>query len=236
MLQPRTYPELIGKALVLEAQPFETIADDDQPWIEGLMIVLTVGVLAGLAQVIGGFLTAASLPPSDAVLTALLNGWQEFAVRMGPAYDLAEVEAAIRRVWPSFLLWSGYSGGSTRLLGLVFMPLGLIVQWVAAALIVFFLARASGGRGTFNQTLGATALIVAPQVLLLLKIIPFVSVSGLMIAVWGLLILYRAVEIAHDLHWRKAALIALAPYAFFAFLMIAALMLAIMGLRLGGML
>jgi hypothetical protein len=236
MLRPRIYPELLGKALVLEAQPFETLVEDDQPWMEGLMIVLTVGVLVGLAQLVGGLLTALSLPAPEALLTVLLNGWQAFAVRMGPAYDPAALEQALRTVWPSILWWSGYAGGWARLLGLVLTPLGLVIQWLAATLIVFMLARATGGRGTLNQTLGATALTVAPQVLFLLKVIPFVSVSGLLVAAWGLLILFRAVQVAHDLPWRQAAWIALAPYALAVFLLLAGLMLAVLVVRMGGVL
>ncbi len=45
MLQPKTYPELVGKALVLEAEPFLTLAEDDNPWVEGLFLVTCVGVL-----------------------------------------------------------------------------------------------------------------------------------------------------------------------------------------------
>lgn len=38
MLQPKTYPELVGKALALEAEPFLTLAEDDNPWVEGLFL------------------------------------------------------------------------------------------------------------------------------------------------------------------------------------------------------
>jgi hypothetical protein len=58
--------------------------------------------------------------------------------------------------------------------------------------------------------LGATALAVAPQVLGVLTMIPFVSVNGLLLGVWALLIAYRAVEITHDLSWQRSALAVLA--------------------------
>ena len=72
MLQPRSYPELLGKALFLEAEPFVTMIDDDNPWVEGLFLIVTVGVLVGAAQFIGGVLLTFSLPPV-AALEATIN-------------------------------------------------------------------------------------------------------------------------------------------------------------------
>jgi hypothetical protein len=43
-----------------------------------------------------------------------------------------------------------------------------------------------------------------------LAAIPFVSVSGLLLGVWSLLITYRAIEVTHDLPWQRAALTILA--------------------------
>ncbi|HMN29211.1 MAG TPA: YIP1 family protein [Caldilineaceae bacterium] len=234
MLRPRTYPELIGKALVLEAQPFTTMAEDDEPWVEGLVLVVSIGVLVALAKLVGGLLLTASLPPADAVLAALLNAWQEFMAQVAPSADLAASEAQLRQAWSTMLLATGYGGGWERLLGLIFTPLGLIVQWLAAALIVFVVARLLGGRGTLNQTLGATALMVAPQVLLLVEVVPFVSVSSLLLLVWGMLILYRAVEVAHELPWRSAALTAVVPYALLILILLVIATVASLALRLGG--
>jgi hypothetical protein len=226
MLRPGAYPELIGKALVLEAQPFEAMVDDDQPWMEGLALIVTVGLLVGMAQLIGNWLLSATLPPADAVLATLVNGWREFAAQVGLAADAAAGEAVLRQAWASFTLLRGYDQGWGGLLSLILTPLGLVLQWLLAALIVFGVARWLGGRGTLNQTLGATALIAAPQVLLLLQIVPFVAVSGLLLAVWGVLILYRAVEVAHELPWQRAVLAAVAPYVLLLILLILAAGLA----------
>jgi hypothetical protein len=234
MLRPRSYPELIGKALVLEAQPFATMTEDDEPWAEGLVLVISIGLLVALAKLVGGLLLTVSLPPADAVLATLLNAWQGFAAQVAPTADLAGSEAQLRQVWSTLLLVTGYGGGWARLLGLIFTPLGLIMQWLAAGLVVFVVARLLGGRGTFNQTLGATALMVAPQVLLLVQIIPFVAVSSLLLLVWGMLILYRAVEVAHELPWRSAALTAAVPYALLVLVLLVAATVASLALRLGG--
>lgn len=206
MLQPRSYPELVGKALVLEAEPFLTLAEDDNPWVEGLFLVTCVGVLLGGAHLIGGLLWTASLPPADAVREALLPSLQQFASQMGIGISPAQVEAAFRQAWNWGAGLVGYQGGLARLFFALLEPVRLVLQWFLLALITHGAARLLGGNGTLVQTLGTTALAAAPYLLGLLTIVPFVSVSGILLAVWSLLIVYRAVEVTHDLTWQRAAL------------------------------
>jgi hypothetical protein len=234
MLRPRAYPELIGKALVLEAQAFENLADDDEPWVEGFFLIVVLGVAVGLARWFGGLLLTSSLPPSIGVIEALVNGWQQWNVRMALSVDPVASEGALRQTWTIFTLLIGYGGGWARLLSLVIMPLAFVVQWLLAGLLVYLAARSLGGTGSLNQTLGATALMVAPNVLLLLQAIPFVSVSGLLLAVWSLLILYRATEITHNLAWSRALWAAITPYLALALLLLLLAGLTGIGLWLGG--
>jgi len=85
------------------------------------------------------------------------------------------------------------------------------VQWLLFGLVGHLVAKGMGGAGALNQTLGATALAIAPQTLLLFCIIPFVSVSGALLFVWSLLVAYRAMEVAHQLPWRRAVWAAVIP-------------------------
>jgi hypothetical protein len=234
MLRPRTYPELLGKALVLEAQPFEIMVDDDEPWVEGLVMIMTLGVLVGMARLVGGLLLTASLPPAPAVFQALVSGWQQFNARWPLVADANAAEAMLRQGWTLFTMLVGYGGGWSRLLTLVATPLGFLLQWAVVSLVVYAMARALGGNGTFNQTLGATALIVAPNALLLLTAIPFVTVSTLLLNTWGALILYRAVEVAHDLSWQRASLVAIAPFAITILLLLTLSAIAAIIFTIGG--
>jgi hypothetical protein len=212
MLQPKSYPELVGKALVLEAEPFLTMAEDDNPWVEGLFLVTCVGVLLGGAHLIGGLLWTASLPPADAVREALLPSIQQLFARIGIAGDPLQVEATFRQFWQWGAGFFGYQGGFARFFFALLEPIWLVLQWFLLALVTHGAARLLGGRGTLVQTLGTSALSAAPYVLGFLSIIPFVSVNPLLTAVWALLIVYRAVEIVHDLSWQRAALaVAAAP-------------------------
>lgn len=208
MLQPRTYPTMLGKALVFEAEPFIVMVDDDEPWQEGLFMTVLVGLLIGLAQWIGGLLMTASLPPSDAVLALIL---QAFRTAGFPPEIAAQFEGVISNGWHWFGVFTGYGSGWAGLLMLIGIPLFLVLQWLLFGLIGHMVAKGMGGAGTLNQTLGATALVIAPQALLLFRIIPFVSVSGALLFVWSLLVAYRAMEVAHQLPWRRAVWAAVIP-------------------------
>lgn len=208
MLQPKSYPEMIGKALVFEAEPFVTMVDDDNPWTEGLFLTVCIGAAVGLAQLIGGLLTSASLPPAAALEETLVRGWAELQPLLGIGAGISD--ELVRQNWQSIAPYVGYSGW-WRLLSLFIFPLLLTLHWLLYGLVTHTVARWLGGEGTLNETLGATALVSAPFVLLLLTIVPFASPSWLLMLAWGLLIAYRAVEVAHELPWRRSALVAVVP-------------------------
>lgn len=207
MLQPENYPKLLGQALVLEPDPFVEMVDDDNPWLEGLFLTMAVGALVGIAQLIGGYLLTASLPDPTAMLEAVLQSWQ----RMAPASASPEWEVFLRQWWPLGTSLLHYGGGWARLLILVLTPLSWIFQWLIYGLVAHAVAVLLGGSGRLNQTLGATALAVAPRLLMLLMVVPFVSVSTVLLLVWGLLITYRGLEVAHELSPTRAALAAILP-------------------------
>lgn len=209
MLQPQNYPRFIGKALLLEPDPFVEMVDDDNPWIEGLFLCACIGVLVAVAQLIGSLLLTASLPPSDALLNTVLQ-----TLRQGTAAGetLFEIERALRNGWPLLLAFSGYDSVGFRLLTLATTPLGLIGHWLLFGFVSHLLARAAGGQGTLAQTLGALALSNASRLLYLFTVIPFVSVAAVLIHVWGILIAFRGLEVAHELPPRPAALVAVGTY------------------------
>jgi hypothetical protein len=226
MLQPRSYPELIGKTLVLEAEPFIIMADDDEPWAEGLFFTLVIGLLAGIAQLIGNLLMTASLPPTAGVTEALVQGWRQWQ----PAGNAGAIaEANFRQLISLLFTWNGYGSGWYHLFALLLTPAALLATWLVVGGVVYLTARALGGQGSFNQTLGATALMAAPHVLSLFRIVPFVNVNLFLLIVWSTLIVYRAAEVTHDLAWRQAVWVALAPLALF-------FVLAVGGVSLLGML
>ncbi len=200
MLQPRTYPTLLARALVLEPEPFEVLAEDDAPATEGAFLVLLVGLLVAAVHIVGGLLFSWAMPPA-AALDAIANqaagtlerdGWPD-AARL-----LLEGEPVARYL-------AGYDFGWLRLLDLLWRPFLLLALWLTAGLLLYLIGRALGGRGRVGSVLGAAALSVAPSLLLVATLAPFVTVNPLLLATWGLLLLYRAAQVAHGLPWRRAA-------------------------------
>jgi hypothetical protein len=208
MLEPRTYPGLIGKALVLEPAAFIEMVEDDEPVAEGLFFTVVLGALIGVAQFIGGLLFSASMPPASAVQPVALQAANSLFGAAGFSAD-----SLIRQWWSLYTLFGGYDTGWLRLFNLVWEPFFLLTQWLTVGLIAHGVAKSQGGSGTMAQTLGATALIAAPSSLLLLTIVPFVSVSAVLLWVWSILIAYRAIQVAHELSWRRAAVTAVIPFA-----------------------
>ena len=211
MLEPRTYPRILTQALVLEPAPFIEMAEDDEPIAEGLFLTVLLGALIGVAQLIGGLLYSASLPPADAAQSVMLQVARTLSGGANPAID-----AVAQQWWNLFTLLRGYDTGWLRLFNLVWEPFLLLVQWLVVGLVTYTAGRALGGVGTLPKTLGATALVCAPSALLLLSIAPFVSVSSLLLLVWSVLITYRAVQVVHELPWRQAAVAAVLPFAVMA--------------------
>ena len=235
MLQPKTYPGMVGKALVLDAEPFLVMVDDDDPWVEGLFLVTCVGTLAAVAGLVGGLLATASLPDANAVRETLIQGIQHLLPMVAPTANATTVEALLRDNWPWASGLMGYGIGLARLFAALLTPVGLVVQWLFMGLVAHVTARALGGTGKLGQTLGATALASAPHVLAVLTVVPFVSVPAILLTVWRLLIAYRAVEVAHDLPWSRAALSVLAAPVLVLLIMVAGAALVGLLLALGGM-
>lgn len=227
MLQPRAYPEFVVKALVLDNDPFEAMVDDDNPWMEGFVLVVVVSLLAGLGLALGGWLTAATLPAPDAVLTTLLQGGRQIAASL--SLPVAAVEQVITDMWAFTTLGTGYAGGWSHLLPLISVPGMALVWWVFFSVAAFGIGRAFGGNGALRTTFGAAALTVAPLSFLLLSIVPFAGVSNVMLMVWSILISYRAIHVAQELDWRRAALTTLIVYA----MAIAAILLLAVAFGLG---
>jgi hypothetical protein len=213
---------MLGQALVFEPDPFVEMADDDNPWVEGLFFTAAIGLIVAIAQIIGGVLLTAVLPNPTALLEAFVQMLRQMQTAGLPAAQMQALEVSVRQWWPLLTAFYNYGTGWARLLLLPIVPILLIGQWLLYGVISHVAARALGGSGSLGQTLGVTALAAAPRVLLLVTIFPFAAVSVLLLQVWGVLIAYRGLEIAHDLDVRRAAAAALVPVLIFVLLAVIA--------------
>ncbi len=208
MIQPRTYPKYIGQALVLEPDPFVALVDDDNPWVEGLFLTVMIGALVGLAKFAGSWLLTATLPAPATVLEVLIHGIANSGI-LAQASDPVAAEAATRQALTLIFTQQGFGSGWVKLLALILVPLSYVLQWLYFSLAGHGIARLFGGTGQLGQTLGAMSLMAAPRILLLATVLPFVTVGTTLPLVWSLLIVYRALEISHDLSWQRAGLVTL---------------------------
>jgi hypothetical protein len=199
MVEPRSYPRIIGRAMMLEPDAFERMADDDAPFTEGLFLVALVGLVVGLAKAAGGLLLTLALPSAAAV--------QPIAARLADALQAAAFVRAPQalEVWELSRWLSAYDTGWARLYPIAWQPFSLVIQWLLGGLFLYLFARALGGQARLPATLGAAALFVAPHVLQVAEVMPFLSVPSLLLFAWGTLMLYRAAQAAHRLSWRSAA-------------------------------
>lgn len=232
MLQPKSYPAFVAKALMLDSDPFEAMVDDDNPWLEGFALVLSVGVLAGIAYAVGSVLTALTLPNPTVTYSALIQGWRQVAA--ATSIPPADIERVIGDVWTIVTVVTGYAGGWSHLLPILAIPGVALVWWIFFSVVSFGIARAFGGGGSLNATFGATALTVAPLVLLFVSIVPFANIGFIPILVWAGLIGYRAVHVAQEMEWRNAALTTALVYAVALALIFIAITAFALGYSAGG--
>jgi hypothetical protein len=206
---------LIFRALFLDAAAFEELRDDDNPFVEGLFLVVLLGLVAAVLALFGQLLAWASIPRMEAIQGVVLNVLQQqpwwgqmssvpgFIQEFQRWYDLGW------RVFPALFGAPDPAGGALNILA---WPLLLLLSWLIYGLLAHMFARILGGRGTLNRTLGVTALAFTPWLLRGLGFIPFLVIGGVMNA-WQLILRYKAVRTAHGLTWGRAFWATLLPFA-----------------------
>jgi hypothetical protein len=201
---------LLWNALFLDDQAYATMRDNKNPVRKGLVILIILGLAIALAGIIGTTLEWASGPSMDAIRETVWELYQQ-----SPWWQFMEVEPEalemFTQVWDQMWQIMGYVIPTpvSSLSALIFKPLGLIIAWLIFGLLAHLFARMLGGSANLGQTLGATSLAAAPQLLLLLTVLPFVVVAG--ITTWTLLCRYMAIRVTHDLSWARAMWVVLLP-------------------------
>jgi len=206
MQQISRFAGLVAGALFLRTGAYEEMREARSPFLTGLIIIVVVGVIVSLAALVGTALEWASSPSLADIQEVVYEGitqmpWYQETLRMVPDYD------QIFRQWYDFG-WNigrafGDSSPGSALGNVVLIPLGLVVVWLIYGLLAHLFARLLKGEATLSQTLGCTALAVAPQVLKLTELVPYVAVGGV-VGTWTLICRYVALKQAHGLTWGRA--------------------------------
>lgn len=205
----------VFRALFLDSEAFEALREDDNPFVEGLFLVVILGVVTAVLSWIGQTVAWASTPRLSAIKELVLPALQDQSWWAKVAADpqaLAAFQRIYDTVWQIFPWWAGASGPATTALNILIWPIGLMASWLLYGLVAHLFASLLGGRGTLNQTLGVMALAYMPLVFRGLGFIPFLVIGGV-IDTWQLLLRYKALRTVHHLSWRRAFWATLLPFA-----------------------
>jgi len=217
----KTLVRLMWEALFLSELPYSELRAGPSPALRGLGIVVLVAVAVALVGLVGTTLEWATTPNMSDIRRVVLEGIQKM-----PWYQEVESDAEFReqfsqfydlgwRIFPSLFGAPNVAEATARI---IILPLGLALVWFLYGLLAHLFARLLGGQGGLGQTLGCTALAVAPQLLNLATFFPYVVVGGA-IGAWTLLGRYVAVKTSHRLTVGRALAATLLPYVIFALAM-----------------
>lgn len=201
-------------AFFLGQAPYAEMSKDSNPALRGLGIVALVAVVVALAGLVGTTLEWASTPNMSDIQAAVLKGIQQT-----PWYQELEYSAGFRdefarwydlgwRVFPYLFDAPNIPIAASQI---ILLPLRLTLVWFLYGLIAYLCARLLGGQGGLGQTLGCTALAVAPQLLNIATFFPYLVVGGV-VGTWTLLCRYVALKTCHRLSWGRALAATLLPY------------------------
>ncbi len=208
-------PGLVLRALFLDSDAYAELRDDDNPFIEGLFLLVIIGAITAFLALIGQLLAWASTPNLAAIKDVVFRNLQQmswwsatsgapgFAEEFRRWYDLG---------WQVFPALFGAPNPAGAAFNILLWPLSLLVSWLIYGALAHLFARMLGGQGGLGQTLGTTALAFTPMLLRGLEFIPFL-VIGSVAATWQLLLRYKAIRTTHGLTWARAFWATMLPFA-----------------------
>jgi hypothetical protein len=194
---------LLWDALFLEDRAYAAMSENKSPVTKGLVILIILGLALAVAGFIGTTLEWASSPSLDAIRETVYELNQQAPWRQFLEADPQSMQM-FEQIWEQVWQFVGFMvpTPASSLAGFIFRPFGLIISWLIFGVLVHLFARILGGTARLGQTLGATSLAAAPQLLGLLTALPFVVVAG--IGTWTLLCRYMAIRVTHELSWARA--------------------------------
>ncbi len=203
---------LLWSALFLDVSSYDEAAEGDNTFVEGLFVIVLIGIGVAIAQIVGAVLGWATMPDLSQLKDIFHEGlvsmsWFQQSVA-GDAQSLNQFEQMYDLGWRIARLLA--PNPRLSLAGLVLTPLQLMVQWLWFALAAQATARLLGGRGEMKQTLGATSIAFAPQLVRMFSFLPGVGIAG--VGAWTLLTQYVAIRRVHEnLSWGRVLIAVIVP-------------------------
>jgi hypothetical protein len=205
---------LTWEALFLSEEPYAEMREGSNPAVRGLGLVVLIALAVAVVGLVGTTLEWATTPSMGDIQRIVWEGIQKM-----PWYQEMESDPQFRELmqkqfamgWRIFPQLFGAPNVPSAALRIVLLPLGLVLTWLLYGVVAYLFARLLGGQGGLGQTLGCTALAVAPQVLNLATFFPYLVVGGV-VGTWTLLCRYVALKTCHRLTWTRALGATLLPY------------------------
>ncbi len=207
-------------ALFLKEETYQKMRDEANPIVKGLILILLVAVVVAFAAVVGKMLEWSTTPDLSNLKNIILQEMQKMPWYTQMSRNPQAVQT-FQQTWNSVWQFVTPMMGvnvAGALLGIVTSPIALTLQWLIYGVVAFVFARLLGGKGNLAQTLGCTALAVAPQILGVVQFFPYVQIGGL--AVWGLVCSYVGIKTAQQLTPWRAFWATLLPFVLLAVLAI----------------
>jgi len=237
---------MVGHSLLFRTSSFVVWRDRPDVFGRGLLLLVIVSLLVGLATGATGLVRELRAPSPESALEQMRAGFRqgmeqarataeippevdkqiEEYFEAGLSMGLAIAELPVRLLQPTGHILEAIG----RLLSTPFEWLG---GWMVYTLLVTIAAYLMGGKGSVQRMLGLTALHAAPRLLgiipPLLGLIPVAGPTleiftgaavGIGTWIWGTLIYIAATAVASEFDWARATLTVLAPVLFLTILVL----------------
>ena len=206
---------LVFRALFLDSDAYDQLRDDDNPFVEGLFLVVIIGVVTALLNFIGQSLAWAGTPSMNAIKDVVwqafpqMSWWSQMA---GNATAVANFEEYYALGWQIFPRLFGAPDPASAALNIITWPLLAVLSWLVYGILAHVFSRMLGGTGRLSQTLGTVSLSFTPLLLRGLGFLPYFTVGAVM-NTWQLICRYKAVRSAGQMSWGRAFWATLLPFA-----------------------
>jgi hypothetical protein len=207
-------------ALFLQADAYAKMREDSRRVFKGFVFIVLVGVIVALFAVVGQVLEWSVTPDLSNLKNIVLDEMR----RTQWFREMAGNPQAMQGFQQGYDLWWQIFGSmfGVNVLGalanVIVNPLALSLRWLIYGIVAFVCARLLGGKGNLSQTLGCTALAIAPEMFKVLQVFPYVELGGL--ALWGIVCSYLGIKTANQLSPWRAFWATLLPFIVLAVLAI----------------
>jgi len=194
---------LAWRALLLDANAYTTVRDDERPFRRGFFVLLTilgVAVLAhGFALAVDSLTGYRTESLQKLVYDSFLAlPWYADKVRATPGFA-AQFQQEYTLGWESLRGLLGLPSALGTGVNVGTLLLTTLSTWLVFGIVVHWLARWFGGQARFGQFLGVFGLSEAPLLLVVITIFPGATLPAAILVFALLITKFTAVKYAHRL-------------------------------------